>query len=243
MSPGLIRWSGLTAMLGGVLGVVLTPPFALAYDLAFSGYADLPFWTPLAEALFPLDFTSGEQVYYTYGRLYFLTLPPELLALYALRRLRGGGSGALERWGFRLSLVGMWLAVLGVFTDYWVPVPPGFLLVLVGTPLLVTGFVLLGVGLRRAGAVPLWVALVMVGAGIGAIPVMFFVVFHLPSGPLLTFHVTWVALGYILVGPGRLGRAAFASELTESRNSRRYMQFAGICEKFLNSPFQGLYKV
>jgi hypothetical protein len=184
-------------MLGGVLGTALTLPFALAYDLAFSGYADFPFWTPLAEALFPLYFASGEEVYYTYGRLYFLTLPPELLALYVLRRLRGGRAGSSEQWGFRLSL-GMWLAVIGVFTDYWVPVPPGFFLVLLGTPFLVAGFVLLGVGLRRVGVIPLRVALVMVGAGIGAIPVMFFVVFHLPSGPLLTFHVVWVVLGYVL---------------------------------------------
>jgi hypothetical protein len=185
-------------MLGGVLGAVLTIPFALAYDLAFPGYGSLPFWSPLAQALFPLDFAYGERVYYTYGRLYFLTLPPELLALYVLRRLRGGGSGALERWGFRLSLVGMWLAVIGVFTDYWVPVPPGFWLVLAGTLPLVAGFVLLGVMLRKERAVPLRVTLVVVGAAVATFPVMFFLVFHLPSGPLLTFHVIWVALGYVL---------------------------------------------
>jgi hypothetical protein len=194
----LVQWSGLAALFGGVLGIVLTPPFALAYSLAFEGYADLPFWSDPIEALYPLNFSYGERVYYTYGRLYFLTLLPELLALYVLRRIRGGGSGALERWGFRLSLVGMWLAVIGVFTDYWVPVPPGFLLVLVGTIPLVAGFVLLGVGWPRVGAVPLWVTLVMVGAAVATFPVMFLLVFHLPSGPLLTFHLIWVALGYIL---------------------------------------------
>ncbi len=103
-----------------------------------------------------------------------------------------------------MSLVGMWLAVIGVFTDYWVPVPPGYLLVIVATLPLVTGFVLLSVGLRRAGAVPLWVAVVMVGAAVGTVPVMFLLVFHVPSGPLLTFHVVWVVLGYILWS----GRAA-----------------------------------
>jgi hypothetical protein len=136
--------------------------------------------------------------YTTYGRLYFLSLPPELVGLYALRTLRGGGSGALERWGFRLSLAGMWLAVIGVFTDYRVTVPPGFLLVLVATPFLVAGFVLLGVGWRRTGAVPGWTTLVMIGTGVGAIPVMFFVFFHLPSWALLTFHIAWISLGYIL---------------------------------------------
>jgi hypothetical protein len=126
VSSNLVRWSGLAAMLGGVLGIVLTPPFALAYDLAYPVYGAFPFWSPLAETLFPLDFADRERVYYTYGQLYFFTLPPELLALYTLRSLRSAGVGALERWGFRLSLVGMWLAVIGNVTDYWVPVPPGF---------------------------------------------------------------------------------------------------------------------
>lgn len=198
MSASVARWIGLAAILGGVLGAVLTPPFALAYTLAFEGYADLPFWSRPVQILYPLDFSYGERVYCTYGRLYFLTLIPELLALHALRRLRGGGAGALERWGLRLSLAGTWLAVIGVFTDYWVPVPPGFLLVLVGTLPLIAGFVLLGVGLRRAGAVPPWITFFMVVAAVATIPVMFLLVFHLPSGPLLTFHVIWVVLGYVL---------------------------------------------
>jgi hypothetical protein len=129
-------------------------------------------------------------------------LPPELLGLYALRQVRGGGSVALERWGFRSLLAGTWLTVIGVFTDYWVPLPPGFLWVIVATPFLVAGFVLLGVGWRRVGVVPLWVALAMIGAGVGTVPVMFFVLFHVPSGPLLIFHVVWVVLGYTLWSAG-----------------------------------------
>ncbi len=112
-----------------------------------------------------------------------------------------------------MSLVGMWLAVIGVFTDYWVPVPPGFLLVIVATLPLVAGFVLLGVGLRRAGAVPLWVSLVVVIAAIGTVPVMFFLVFHVPSGPLLTFHGAWVVLGYVL-WTGRVAPARQSSRVS-----------------------------
>jgi hypothetical protein len=214
MSSNLVRWSGLAATVGGVLGIVLTPPFALAYISAFEGgYAALTFRSNLIDAPYPLDFSYGERVYYTYGRLYFLTLLPELLALYVLRRLRGGDSGALERWGFRLSLVGMWLVVIGVFTDYWMDMPPGFWAVIVATPFFGAGFVLLGVGWQKAGVVPLWVTLVMVGAAIGTSPVMFFLVLHWPSGPLLLLHLTCVALGYVLwsgqgdltVQPSRVG--------------------------------------
>lgn len=38
----------------------------------------------------------------------------------------------------------------------------------------------------------------MVGAAVGTVPVMFLLVFHVPSGPLLTFHIIWVALGALL---------------------------------------------
>jgi len=173
VSTALIRWSGLAAMVAGVLGIALTPVLSHLWDT----YSD---------------------AYRTFGRLYFLTLPPELLALYVLRRLRGGATGASERWGFRLSLGGMWLAVIGVFTDYWVDVPPGFWAVIVATPFLVAGFVLLGVGWRRVGVVPFWITLLMVGSAAGTFPVMFFLVLHWPSGPLLLSHVTWAALGYLL---------------------------------------------
>ena len=69
MSSDVIRWSGLTAMLGGVLGAVLSPILAHLSDIYSYAYT-------------------------TYGRLYFLSLPPELLGLYVLRKLRGGGLGA-----------------------------------------------------------------------------------------------------------------------------------------------------
>jgi hypothetical protein len=182
----VIRWSGPAAMLGRALGAVLSPILAHLWDT---------YWfSPILEQLRD----TYSYAYTTYGRLYFLGLPPELVGLYALRRLRRGGLGAQERWGFRLTLVGMWLAVLGVFTDYWVPIPPGFLWVIIATPFLMAGFVLLGLGLRKADAAPSWVSLVMISAAVGAVPVMFFVLFHVPSGPLLTFHITWFALGYVL---------------------------------------------
>ena len=193
-----VRWSGLAAVLGGALAIVLTPPFAVASTFSYTGGAeDLPSWAWWVKAAFPLDFASGERVYYTYGRLYFLTLLPELLALYALRVLRGGRSGRLERWGLRLSLIGMWLVVVGVFTDYWTGTPPAFWAVVVGTLFLMAGFPLLGVCLLRSAAVPRWSTLVMIGAGVGA-PLVIFSLPHVPSGFLLLFHAAWVAIGYLL---------------------------------------------
>ena len=183
-------------MLGGALGIILTPAFAVASAFSYPGGAeDLPFWARWVKAMFPLDFASGSQVYFTYGRLYFLTLPPELWALYALRGLRG--EDTLEKWGLRLSLVGMWLAVVGVFTDYWTGTPPAFWAVFVGTPILMASFILLGVGLRSSGIVPRPVTFTMIGASLATIPVILLIP-HIPSGFLLSFHFAWIALGYTL---------------------------------------------
>ncbi len=101
---------------------------------------------------------------WAYGRLYILSLPPELVALHVLRKLRAGGSGATERWGFRVLLVGMWLMVIGVFADYsGVDVRHlgfGFFAQMAATPILLVGFAVLGIGLRKEAAVPRWVTLV-----------------------------------------------------------------------------------
>jgi hypothetical protein len=173
MSLSLVRWVGFAAMLGGLLGVVLGPVLA-------------HLWNTYSHA------------YTAYGRVYFLSLPPELLGLYALRKLRGGGTGALERWGFRLLLVGTWLMVIGVFTDYWVDLFPGFLGELLATPFLLAGFMLLGIGLYKATSVPSWISFIMVGAVVGTFPVTFYLVNHMPGGPLLLLHAVWIIIGYVL---------------------------------------------
>jgi hypothetical protein len=147
--------------------------------------------------MFPLDFAPAEQVYNTYGRVYFLTVLPELCGLYALRGLRGGGSGVLERWGLRLSLIGLWIVAAGIFTDYWTHTPPSIMAEVFGSLILLVGFTLLGVGFWKSKVLPRWASLSMIVAGPGLVPVMV-VLPHAPSGFLLLFHTAWVVLGYVL---------------------------------------------
>ena len=92
--------------------------------------------------------------------------------------------------------------VIGVFSDYWVGADLGFLLEMVATPLLLAGFVVLGIGLQKAVSVPRWVGLIMVGAAVGTFPVTYFLVDHIPGGPLLLLHAVWVAIGYLLWSGG-----------------------------------------
>ena len=95
-------------------------------------------------------------MYFTYGRLYFLSVLPELWGVYALRRLRAGRSGALGRWGLRLSLIGLWVVAVGIFTDYWTNTPPGIMAELFGSLILLVGFALLGLGFWKSKALPRW---------------------------------------------------------------------------------------
>lgn len=198
-SPDLIRCSGLAAMLGAALGIILTPPFVVASAFSYpGGAADLPVWAGWVRVVFPLDFAPAEQVYNTYGRVYFLTVLPELCGLYALRGSRGGELGVLEKWGFRLSLIGLWIVAVGIFTDYWTHTPPSIMAEVFGSLILLVGFALLGASFWRSKVLPRWASLSMIVAGPGLVPVMV-VLPHAPSGFLLLFHVAWIALGYVLV--------------------------------------------
>ena len=120
MSSGLIRWSGLAAMLGSVLGAVLSPVLA-------------HLWDP----------HSG--TYTTYGRPYFLSLPPELLGLRLawVARMRAGGTGKV---GLPVVADRHVARGLGGLHGLLGRDSPGFLWIIIATPFLVGGFMLLAWG-------------------------------------------------------------------------------------------------
>ena len=51
MTINRIRWSGLLALLGGMLGILLTLPFAAAYFRAYPGFEAPPRWLPSVELM------------------------------------------------------------------------------------------------------------------------------------------------------------------------------------------------
>ena len=105
MASIVMRLSGLAAILGGELGIVLTP--ILMYQWAT--YSD---------------------TYGYYGRAYFLVFLGCLLGLaglYALRRASMGTQDAskpdTERWVFGLTLVGLVVLLVGDILEYWSGTP------------------------------------------------------------------------------------------------------------------------
>ncbi len=93
-SAGWVRLSGLVVVLGGVLGIVLTP--ILSY-----------LWTTYSDA------------YGYYGRAYFLVFVGCLVGLAGLYARRRGSSGRseAENWGFGLTFVSLSLGLVGAILD------------------------------------------------------------------------------------------------------------------------------
>jgi hypothetical protein len=193
MSPILVRFSGLAAILGGVLGIVLTP--ILTY--LWAAYSD---------------------VYGYFGRAYFLVFLgclSGLAGLYARRRTSIGPlttSDDSEGWVFVLVFVGLVLALVGDILEYWGGKPgegfttaqiKGFGVEIAGLVVVLFGSVAFGVIYRRANVLPRFMPWLLIAAGpvglVLSIP-------HIPSGTMFLFCCAWVVLGYLLLN-GKIGSA------------------------------------
>jgi len=209
------RRSGIVALVAAVLGLLTLPLVTVAYALTDDGVGTDPVWGSAARDLFePLvTFDEPDIVYSAYGKVYFLVLCGLIVGLMALYRLRHGGMSGPERWGFRLSVAGLVLNLVGIVTDYTVFEDTtveniGFVVgSLLGLLLLVVGSLLLGIAwLRAAGAPRLgsWMILLAL-PGMAALGALGFG--NLPSMPIAWFCLAWLALGRHLLGvradPGR----------------------------------------
>lgn len=191
------RWAGAAAVVGGLVAVVLTPPFATAFFLAYPGENTLPFWFDGVEDRLGslITFDSPIPVYETYGRLYNVVYVLFLPLVVVLHRVASGS--VLERRGARVLLTGLGMTTAGVAGDYWLN-GLGFPLEFLGLLTMMVGATMWGLGSRRGKALPrLWCWL-FVACGPGAL-VTSFLLGHLPSGPTLSFALVWLVVGVSLV--------------------------------------------
>jgi hypothetical protein len=106
-SSMLERWGGLAALLGGILGIVYAPFYALAYFATEDGASssESEFASQWAGALRPvlkpfLEFAAPNTVYLTYGKtMTFVTLG-WMAAMLLLHARHSAPGRRLERWGF-----------------------------------------------------------------------------------------------------------------------------------------------
>ncbi|HEU4426515.1 MAG TPA: hypothetical protein VFR67_28590 [Pilimelia sp.] len=203
-SPDQVRWTGLAAMVSGVLGLVFAPLYSLAYYATDDGAADaksasVQAWAePARDLLDPLlTFASPDVVRLTYFKLFLFIVVGMLAGVVGLHARQAQHGGRLERWGYRTSFAGLLLLTIGAFSGYWPPlldisfiafILPGLLLLVVGSPLF-------GLGTWRAGVAPRTGACLLIVGGPAA-----FVINEIATlgGSLALIYLAWVILGHSL---------------------------------------------
>ncbi len=210
-SSNLIRRGGLAAMVGGILGLLHSPFYAVAYFATEGGAESLeaPWvaaWAEPFRSLFEplLTFAPPNDVYLTYGKLFLFMFLGWLAGLLALHARQAAYAGRLEKWGFRVTLAGAVLGTLGSIGAYWIgsvwvgAVNFSFLAFLVPAFLLFNiGFPLFGIGTLRAKVAPRLGAWLLTVGGFPGIFLMEFLLGNLGIGTVL-LNLAWVVLGYAL---------------------------------------------
>ena len=186
-SAKLIRWSGLAAMLGGLLFMVLG------------------FLQSMAESTKVLGLTEG--AYSRMNTASLLLLAAGLAGLYARQAGRFGRLGVA---GFVLAFIGLALMVLGNVIESWISdlmfadVSPGEFKpgahagwgsILIGLCVLAVGLVLIGIATIQAKVLPRWsrvlplVTGLLIAAGflVGSFGVI-----------ILSLGLGWMLLGYVV---------------------------------------------
>ena len=209
----ITQWGGLFAILGGALGVVLTPLMASIW--AYEGgtvvwdnklQVLVRFFGPLLEHAGLLTFAPGHVVYYTYGRLYFLVYLLILIGLIAFhtalpRPVQDFGN-LHER--YRLLMLGLLIAMLGDIGGYWGNSEPDFntiqaagaFIEIAGLIMILGGSLIYGRGLLKSGIDPKWTAWLLILSAPAGVLGMFLLVYYFPNGPMFFFYLSWIALGY-----------------------------------------------
>jgi hypothetical protein len=222
----LISWGGVAGIVGGLLGVLLSPVVTAAGNLKWG--ADLPWegnapaWlNPFRSLIEPLLALPPQgEVYSTYGKLFLAVYLLLFLAAVGLRSALEGRIGPGGQKGTRLILVGLGLNVLGNIADYWLGYsvlgqPWWGLLFLVGTTLghlvYVVGSIMAGRAVLKSNALPAWWAwLLMVTAAAGFI-LPYWGVRHVPSGMVLPMSICWFLTGFLLLSTKQPGHAPAAA--------------------------------
>jgi hypothetical protein len=216
MSSNLIRRGGLAAMVGGILGLLHSPFYAVAYFATEGGAESLeaPWvaaWSGAFRSLFEplLTFAPPGEVYLTYGKLFLFMFLGWLVGLLALHARQTVRAGRLEKWGFRVALAGAVLGTLGSIGAYWIgsvwrgAVNFSFLALLVPALLLFNiGFPLFGFGTLRAKVAPRLGAWLLTVGGFPGIFLLTFLLGNLGVGMVL-LNLAWGGAGVrALVGKG-----------------------------------------
>jgi hypothetical protein len=211
-SPKLIRRGGLSAMLGGILGLLASPFLSVAW-FATQGGAGLSanslvtVWTePFTRMFSPLlTFAPPETVYMTYGKVVSLVALGFMAGLVALHARQASRAGRLEKWGFGVTFAGLALSIVGLLGTLWLgSIWPGLMdiaflaFLFPGQFLMMIGWSLFGVGTLMANVAPRLGAWLLIVGGLPGFFVITSLLGQHNSMGLMLIFLAWVVLGYSL---------------------------------------------
>ena len=201
-----LRFSGLAAVWGGVLGAAVSLLASAAYYNHDWSRGEAPAWTRAFIRLLgdAFSYASAQEVYHTYGRAFLPALLLILLGVLGLQACCLLRSGKHAGWGYRLVVAGLVMGLLGNLADYWfgpqslgqVASVVGFV---VGTELgmlvYTAGAVMMARLLWQEGVLPAPLAALMAFAPLLGLLLLFWGVRHIPGGFYLPVSLSWVLIG------------------------------------------------
>jgi len=188
-------------VVGGLVGLVVTPSFALAFYPAYgSEFGEpLPPWSEFVD--WPVLFSGSDPVdtYNRHGIVFASALLVVVLSLTALIRTIHPDRVQTRRSG-RVIVGGLGAVAVGSFLEYgferYLDASFGFLLEALGFLAVIIGMILLGVSLRQEAGLGIPAAVAIGASGFVGTIIGIGLVGHLPSGPALIPLVTAVVIGF-----------------------------------------------
>ncbi len=209
------RRAGMIALVGAVIGIVVSLLLNAAYSLTPDGAGlPVPPWQSALEQIArpALTFAPAVEVYHLYGRVVLLVLAAFAVGLYGLyanqRAVFDERPPLLHTWGYRLAMTGLVLSLVGNLGDYWVSVGTIIDLIafivgtVVGLLLLAIGLILLAVGGLRSASMPRPVAWALILWFPFSVVLFLVGMVNLPSTPLLALSLAWIITGASMVRSG-----------------------------------------
>jgi hypothetical protein len=200
------RWTGLAAVVGGVVGLFYWPLHSLAYFATESGTESEGLLKPTEWLREPLEsllnWSSPDTVYVTYGKVMVVPAAGFLLGLLAIRATLPPMTAGLQRWGFWISVVGNVVVLVGLVVEYWLEqVDLGFAIGGPGLVILLAGLTMFGIGMLRQRAAPRFGAWLLALA-IPLVLACTLLIGHLSAG-LIPLDLAWIVLGWWAWSHGR----------------------------------------
>lgn len=211
--------AGLAAIIGALLGIVLTPFMASVW-----AYDDDEPWSeaprleravgPTLESWGLLDFGGEGLPYEVYGKAFFLvyTLMIPAMQVVHAAAVRIRERRRLERWSWRVMFGALLAGGMGDFVAYWgVSLPGiagevvsvvGFYVEFLAMPVIVLSSTVFGVAALRVHTLPRWACALLIVAPASAIATTVLVTDYIPNAVVVPVSLTWGAIGVWLALAG-----------------------------------------